>query len=274
MRQFAGFLVSFAVLTACSPSPKTSAERRAEAARADSSAAGYDVGPRPAGSSLAHAPKVDSTSDSTKHGSATAATGAAGRGNVVVPQPIATVPRVATQPVQRPAVTVVDSARGQRGRGGSRSGDPGLPPLDPAVEAMFLVFDTAKKAATFQLAAGNEIVNQVSFNGARRGGRILTVPVGWRLGIEFTNRDAELPHSATIVAGFEPIPEQLPPPAFPHAQTIKVEEGLLEGDSDEIIFVADRAGRYLIACGVLGHAQRGQWIVLEVSATAAVPTYR
>lgn len=146
--------------------------------------------------------------------------------------------------------------------------------MDPALEATFLTFDEVKKSATFQLAAGNELGSQVSFNGVRRGGRILTVPVGWRIGIEFTNRDAELPHSATIVAGFEPIPEQLPPPAFPQAQTVRVDEGLLEGDSDELIFVADRAGRYLIACGVLGHAQRGQWIVLEVSPTATVPTYR
>jgi FtsP/CotA-like multicopper oxidase with cupredoxin domain len=139
---------------------------------------------------------------------------------------------------------------------------------------MFLAFDSVKKTATFQLAAGNELDNQISLNGAQRGQRTLTVPVGWRVGIEFTNRDAELPHSATIVAGFESIPEQLPPPAFPNAHTDKVDEGLLEGDSDVISFVADRAGRYLIACGVLGHAQRGQWIVLQVSPTATVPTYR
>jgi hypothetical protein len=195
-----------------------------------------------------------------------------GRGGVVVPPPIAAIPRVASQPIHRPAVKVVDSAGGQQG--GSCPGAPSLPPLDPEVAATFLVVDTAKKVATFQLAAGNELTNQVSFNGARRGGRILIVPVGWRLVIEFANRDTELPHSATVVAAVEPIPEQVPPPAFPHAQTVKIDEGLLEGDSDEIGFVVDRAGRYLIACGVLGHAQRGQWLVLEVSTTATVPTYR
>jgi FtsP/CotA-like multicopper oxidase with cupredoxin domain len=146
--------------------------------------------------------------------------------------------------------------------------------MDPALEATYLAFDTLKKNAVFQLAAGTEMVDQVSFNGVRRGGRVLTVPVGWRIVIEFTNRDAELPHSVMVVAGAEPIPEQLPPPAFAQAQTVKIDEGLLDGDSDEIRFLADRAGRYLIACGVLGHAQQGQWLVLDVSASATVPTYR
>ena len=82
--------------------------------------------------------------------------------------------------------------------------------MDPALEATFLTFDTLKRIATFQLAAGTELLDQISFNGARRGARVLTVPVGWRLGIEFTNRDDELPHSATVVASIDPIPEQLP----------------------------------------------------------------
>lgn len=276
MKQFARPLMLLAALAACTPNSQTAAERRAEAARADSSAAGYDVAV--VGT---QAPAPDSASDSTRQGSPGALGGAvtkpALQGGAVIPPPIVTVPRVVTQPGHRPAVTVVDTTRGRRGRGGSPLGDPratGLPPLDPALEATFLAFDDVKKTATFQLAAGNELDNQISLNGAQRGERTLTVPVGWRVGIEFTNRDAELPHSATIVAGFEPIPEQLPLPAFPNARTDKVDEGLLEGDSDVISFVADRAGRYLIACGVLGHAQRGQWIVLQVSPTATVPTYR
>jgi hypothetical protein len=61
---------------------------------------------------------------------------------------------------------------------------------------------------------------------------------------------------------------------FPRAQTVRTGEGLLEGDADEILLTADRVGRYLIACGVLGHAQRGQWITLNVSTTATKPTYR
>ncbi len=264
MKQLVAPLILLAALIACRPSSQTAAERRAAAARADSSAAGYEVG-------VVSAPTPDTTVSATLDSTQGATTvGPGSKGGTVAPTPTILVP--STKPVPRQVVTVADTSRSRRGGGSSPSA--GLPPLDPAVEATFLAFDTLKKTATFQLAAGTEILDQVSFNGVRRGARVLTVPVGWRLGIEFTNRDAELPHSAMVVADSQPIPEQLPLPAFPQAQTVKVEEGLLEGDSDEIRFLADRVGRYLIACGVMRHAQRGQWLVLEVSASATVPTYR
>jgi hypothetical protein len=262
-------LILLVVLIACRPSSQTAAERRTAAARADSSAAGYEVG-------VVSAPTPDTTVsailDSTQGATTVGpAVGPGSKGGTVTPTPTIPVPST-KPPAPRQVVTVADTSRGRRGGGSSPSA--GLPPLDPAVEATFLAFDTLKKTATFQLAAGTEILDQVSFNGVRRGARVLTVPVGWRLGIEFTNRDAELPHSAMVVADSQPIPEQLPLPAFSQAQTVKVDEGLLEGDSDEIRFLADRVGRYLIACGVMRHAQRGQWLVLEISASATVPTYR
>jgi FtsP/CotA-like multicopper oxidase with cupredoxin domain len=172
-----------------------------------------------------------------------------------------TVPHVVTQPGHRPPVTAIDSS------------EP-LPPLESALQARFLAYDTLKKTATFQLAAEDELSGQLSFNGVRRGGRTLTIPLGWRLVIEFTNRDDKLPHSAVIVESALPVPDPLPPPAFLRAQTIKVDQGLLEGETDEITFVADRDGQYLMACGVLGHAQGGQWITLIVSANATSPNYR
>ena len=261
----ATILITALAVAACTPDARTLAERRAADARADSSAAGYDVAmtppSRPAGDSgrTPGAGVVDSAKRDSTTPAATPVT--------VAPQ---TTPRPSTPPVRSPVIAVVDT-------GVQRAGTPTasrLPPLDPAVEATFLRFDETTKTATFQLTSGNELEDQVSFNGVRRGGRVLTIPLGWRLAIEFTNRDADLPHSATVVPGIEPVPEQIPASAFPQARSVKVDEGLLEGDSDEVSFVADREGRYFIACGVLGHAQRGQWLVLEISATAARPTYR
>ena len=261
-----------AALVACSPDARTAAERRAAAARADSSAAGYDVGTSQPGSATdsgrasptgaGHPARPDSL-PVTPRGPVAAAP----PGQGATPSPRATVPPPANPPTRPRVAAVTDSSQ--------RTGAPNrLPPLDPAVEATFLKFDEAKKTAVFQLASGSELEALVSFNGARRGERVLTIPLGWRLGIEFINRDADLPHSATVVPGVDPIPEQIPPAAFPQAHSVKVEEGLLEGDSDEISFLADRAGRYFIACGVLGHAQRGQWLVLEISPTATRPSYR
>jgi hypothetical protein len=184
-----------------------------------------------------------------------------------------------------PGPAAVNGAGSSRGNGnaalppggrtpGRDSATVSLPPLDSATEASFLTYDATKKTLTFQLSAGDEIPSLVSFNAARRGGRSLIVPIGWRVTILFANRDPQLPHSATIVDVVGPIPEQLPDPIFPRGQTVKVGEGLLEGDADEIVFVADRVGRYAMACGVLGHAQRGQWLTLDVSTVATVPRYR
>ena len=271
MKLLAGPLMLLAALIACRPSSQTAAERRAAAARADSSAAGYEVGVVATAT-----PAPDTTSvpapipDSTRRAASTSTVATALPLGAIVPAPVTLGPRTGSSPRPRP---VADTSRQRRGGGSPTSGS-GLPPMDPALEATFLAFDSLKKSATFQLAAGTEVVDQVSINSVRQGGRVLTIPIGWYLRIEFTNHDGELPHSAMVVAAIEPIPEQLPSPAFPRAQTVKPDEGLLEGDSDEIGFLADRAGRYLIACGVLSHAQRGQWLVLEVSASATAPSYR
>ena len=270
-------LLLLTLLAACSPGSPSDAERAVHAARADSSAAGYDVGPV----------SVASSRHSADSASKPAVT-------VVIPGPgegRAGTPREAPADSVRRARTTVDSAAAvvSKGRGGSgvstgptltsgadstRRGSTALPPLDPALEPDFIVYDTTRKSVTFQLAAGDEIPEQVSFNGAQRGGRTLTVPHGWRVTLAFANRDPQLPHSVIIVDVAGLVPEQLPGPVFPRAHTVRVEEGLLEGDADEITFTADRVGRYLIACGVLGHAQRGQWITLDVSTTAATPSYR
>ena len=61
-------LMLLAVLAACTPNSRTAAERRAEAARADSSAAGYEVGtagPAATPSGPVHSPVQDSLADST-----------------------------------------------------------------------------------------------------------------------------------------------------------------------------------------------------------------
>ena len=268
---FARATILIAAVAACAPDSRTLAERRAAAARADSSAAGYDVGMAPPVRPAADSGGTPTagTADSARRDSSSksppvpATPGSQGR--ITVASTVASGP----PPVNASGRPRVVASADTGGRTSHR-----LPPLDPAVEATFLKFDETKRSAMFQLASGNELEAQVSFNGARRGERVLTIPLGWRLGIEFINRDADLPHSATVIPGVEPVPEQIPPAAFPQAHSVKVDDGLLEGDSDEVSFIADREGRYFIACGVLGHAQRGQWLVLEVSSTATRPSYR
>ena len=281
MKHGARPFILLAVFAACDSGSQTAAERAADEARADSSAAGYEVGARVAAAATSQGPDSGSKSGVEGPRSGTGSGISQGDGHAATRSPGDTT-------THRPAnITVVASGVGRGTSGASPVGVPGGPrgtvrdssarvsaPLDPAVERDFLVYDTTRKTLVFQLAAGDELQEQVSFNGALRGGRTLTVPHGWRVTIAFANRDPQLPHSATVVDVAEPVPEVLPDPVFARAQTIRMEEGLLEGDADEIMFAADRVGRYLIACGVLGHAQRGQWLTLDVSTTATKPSYR
>ena len=281
MRHLARSLMLLAMLGACAPDTRSDAERSADAARADSSAAGYDVGPARNGQQHASRGRRGSAPLDSVAGRDSSATRPSGAGPAV-PLPMDTgrsTPIItAAGPGPGSGVSSASDSSGSRATGPSRASRDSaafaLPALSPELEASYLVFDSTKRTATFQLAAGGELPQQVSFNGARRGTRTLTIPLGWRVTVAFANRDPDLPHSATIVAMTAVIPEQLPEPAFPPAHTVRVAEGLLEGDSDEISFVAERAGRYMLACGVLGHAQRGQWIAMDISPTAAIPRYR
>ena len=62
--------------------------------------------------------------------------------------------------------------------------------------------------------------------------------------------------------------------AFGGAQTKNVEAGILSGDGDQFSFIADRAGNFLIACGVPGHAAAGMYLKLVVSGGLEKPELR
>ena len=74
----------------------------------------------------------------------------------------------------------------------------------------------------------------------------------------FRNGDAA-PHSARVVAASDPVPLVPGRSVFAGAQTKNPEAGILSGDGDQFSFTADRAGNYLIACAVPGHAAAGMY---------------
>jgi uncharacterized cupredoxin-like copper-binding protein len=88
----------------------------------------------------------------------------------------------------------------------------------------------------------------------------------------FTNQDA-IPHSAIILADKMPFPAQPQDPAIPRAYTADVTGGLMTGKSDQTTFKASTPAKYLLACGVPGHAPSGMWIHFVVSADATTPAY-
>jgi hypothetical protein len=53
--------------------------------------------------------------------------------------------------------------------------------------------------------------------------------------------------------------------------TKNFQQGIPTNQGDVVTFTADKAGTYLIVCGVPGHAVSGMWVVLQVSPSATRP---
>jgi hypothetical protein len=142
-----------------------------------------------------------------------------------------------------------------------------------AIDSSWLHVDTASKTASFQLVAGLTGLNgALNFNGFRDGGLTLSVPLGWTVELHFRNHDGMLPHSAEVIPETHPLPTVPVAPAFARALTLRLEEGLISERTDDVRFIADRGGSYLIFCGVPGHGAAGMWIRLEVSGSVRTPS--
>ena len=142
-----------------------------------------------------------------------------------------------------------------------------------AIDPTWLAADTATRTATFQLIAGLTGLNRaLNFNGFSDGGLTLTVPLGWTVVMHFRNHDGMLPHSAEVIDDVHPLPTQPVTPAFARAETVRLAEGLPSEQMDDIRFVADKGGSYLIFCGVPGHGAAGMWIRLAVAGSLRQPS--
>lgn len=272
-----------------------------EEARADSSAAGYTVGRR-----TDTAQRADSAGVSTTRADSLARAGGRAR---TVPNDSATralaekpvvraggdtsthrdTVTVATRPTarDRPGAGKRDSAsRADSGRGTklpngtattavSDSAMHAALPTGPVRVNDFLTYDARSRTVSLQLIAGyNGLNGSLNFNGATNGSHGVIVPMGWRIHIAVTNRDSELQHSAIVVAKVLPPPIEPTEPAFEGAALPRLDEGLQDDETGTIDFVAAHSGRFMIACGVPGHAQAGEWLELVVTNSSAPPSYR
>lgn len=258
-------------------------------ARADSSAAGYMVGesPAPSGSVTTLASRDGSGSRGQRMHAADPSPGV----NIARPATPAGSPRGPASSAASAATSSThasaphgDSARtGGTTRSTGATGDstaaarPATPsPVDGSlVVDGYLSFNPAARTVWLNLIAGLDGGNgSLNFNGGFEGAHTLIVPAGWRVELRFQNRDRELSHSAIVVKAVDPIPMLAPPPAFPNAFTLSLENGIVEGREDVVRFSADTEGRYAILCAVPGHGQSGMWMRLEVRRNAAIPEYR
>jgi sulfocyanin len=139
----------------------------------------------------------------------------------------------------------------------------------------FMSYNATTKTVNLKVfAAYNSVQGGFNFNGGSNGSQTITVPTGWKINIDVTNKDA-IPHSAIIIADATPIPSAPDKAAIPRAYTAHLTDGLPpQNGEDTMNFTAPSSpGNYLIACGVPGHAPSGMWIKFVV-ATVQVPSYQ
>ena len=143
----------------------------------------------------------------------------------------------------------------------------------PQIDCTKLTVDSASKTATLELVAGLTDQNSsLNFNGFKDGGLTFTVPVNWNVVMHFKNNDHNLQHSAEIIDSVKAVPPGPVDPAFPRAATTKLMVGLSASEVDQMKFIANKVGTYMIFCGVPGHGLAGMWIRFKVSATEKQPS--
>jgi hypothetical protein len=259
-------------VAACGPGQQDA--DRVAAARADSSAAGYTVGGATQAESAAagrdgntitgqNTTTPSARPDTTAVGTPASATNV----GVAKPRPDANTSGARTSPV----------AVGDSGREPITSPTVARPPLPVGIAHVneFLSYDAQARSVNLLLIAGYNGLNEaLNYNGGARGSQGISIPLGWSVHVSVTNRDSDLQHSAIVVRQMLPPPEDMPPPSFTGASLPHLDEGIHEGDTATFGFVADKAGNFMVACGVPGHAQGGMWMRLTVSADFDRPAYR
>jgi len=171
------------------------------------------------------------------------------------------------------------SDAGSSGTGGGATTTP--PPAQPAgpvvpsgpmtVPDWYVVDNTARTVRLAITAGATPDNNYWNYNGATNGALAITVPEGYRVTIELTNRDPNMAHSLGISAETSNfmVPPQ-PNPVFPGAITVNptsMMDATMPGEVETIEFVADRAGTYSMVCYIPGHSAVGMWLFFKVSAT-------
>jgi hypothetical protein len=148
-------------------------------------------------------------------------------------------------------------------------------PAGPVRVNEFFTYDARSRTVSLQLISGyNGLNGSLNYNGAINGSHGLIVPTGWRIHVAVTNRDSDLQHSAIVLPKVLPPPIEPADPAFEGAALPRLDEGLQEDETGTMDFVATRPGHFMIACGVPGHAQAGEWLELVVTNSSLPPTYR
>ena len=138
----------------------------------------------------------------------------------------------------------------------------------------WLTWDAASKTVTIAITAGSTSTNSKwNFNGASHGDMTITVPVGAKVIVDFTNNDAGNAHSVGVVVPKQPVPASGDGMAFlaPTAYSVPFVRGTPRGRRERFEFKAEKAGSYWLFCGVPPHGSGGMYVKFEVSSKIKTP---
>ena len=133
---------------------------------------------------------------------------------------------------------------------------------------------TAGKTVHLTLIADYNSTNAgFNFNGAAHGQMTVTIPLGATVDATFKNSAQGTMHDVVVIPYTKTLPASATSPAF-HGAASPTPSFSAGGSTasanaaQSFSFVAGKAGRYLLVCGVAGHAIAGMWDNLVVSPTA------
>ena len=168
------------------------------------------------------------------------------------------------------------------GGGGAPASEPNAaPPADaPAPAATVETFgmpdwmqvDSGAETVVIDLVAGlTDDNNRWNFNGVHSGRGGITVPAGYTVTVNFQNTDGAMAHSVGVDAKSDSYPNVFSDvvPQFAGGVTAdptSMMDATMPGEAEQLTFVADAPGEYVLICYVTGHAALGMWIDFNVSA--------
>lgn len=135
------------------------------------------------------------------------------------------------------------------------------------IDPKWVHWDSKTKTASLTIIAGyNDTAGGFNFNGYNMGGLTITVPQGAKVVIAFTNRAAQVPHSAVITPFAKHSLTGNFPTAFSGSASPHADAGAANlAKPQKFSFTANKTGKYALVCGVPGHAAGGMWDVFRVA---------
>ena len=146
---------------------------------------------------------------------------------------------------------------------------------DPFVPS-WIKNDPSAKSVTIELAADwNEHLRNAEvpsrteisdFNGYWGGGLTLSVPSGWSVKVELSNRSKSYRHSLMLTKLYPQaeIPLKVTEQEAVWGAYTPPLEGIRPGEAVQLSFVAQEPGSYVLACARNVHFVEGHWIGLDV----------